>query len=172
MCWHLHEERCRRSFLRRENDVGVSPLRLPGPRATSPVQMWLASRSFHHSNWDCLKWQSAHHGDGLAAVLFLLLKESDLVARVVTELESVGEHTTCKQPTGATFYNIHETFFIRVLCVQDFAFHFISTRVIKVFLVDILIFKTFITAVDALKLLCTRFHFYQTHIAAVPKRQK
>ena len=40
--------------------------------------------------------QIANHGDGLAALLFPLLKESDLVAGIVSELEKVGEHTACK----------------------------------------------------------------------------
>ena len=43
-----------------------------------------------------LSIQSADHGDGLTALLFLLLKESDLVAGIVSELEIVGEHTACK----------------------------------------------------------------------------
>ena len=43
-----------------------------------------------------LSIQSADHGDGLTALLFLLLKESDLVAGVVSELEAIGEHTACK----------------------------------------------------------------------------
>ena len=43
-----------------------------------------------------LSIQSADHGDGLTALLFLLLKESDLVAGIVSELEVVGEHTACK----------------------------------------------------------------------------
>ena len=38
------------------------------------------------------KTESPHHGNGLGALgLLLLLKESDLVASVVTELEGVGE---------------------------------------------------------------------------------
>ena len=38
------------------------------------------------------KTKSPHHGNGLGALgLLLLLKESDLVASVVTELEGVGE---------------------------------------------------------------------------------
>lgn len=38
------------------------------------------------------KTESPHHGNGLGALgLLLLLKESDLVASVVTELQGVGE---------------------------------------------------------------------------------
>ena len=40
--------------------------------------------------------QSADHGNRLAALLFFLLKESDLVAGIVSELETVGEHAACK----------------------------------------------------------------------------
>ena len=41
---------------------------------------------------DDKKTKSPHHGNGLGALgLLLLLKESDLVASVVTELQGVGE---------------------------------------------------------------------------------
>ena len=46
--------------------------------------------------FDGVKVQITDHGDGLTALLFLLLKESDLVAGIVSELEIVGEHTACK----------------------------------------------------------------------------
>ena len=61
-----------------------------------------------------LSIQSADHGDGLTALLFLLLKESDLVAGIVSELEIVGEHTACKQDI--------------FLCFNDDDFHNMSTR--------------------------------------------
>ena len=53
--------------------------------------------------------KSAHHSNGLAALLFLLLKESDLIAGIVAELENIGEHAACKDrdiknyETGGSF---------------------------------------------------------------------
>ena len=51
----------------------------------------------------------AHHSNGLAALLFLLLKESDLIAGIVAELENIGKHAACKDrdiknyETGGSF---------------------------------------------------------------------
>ena len=48
-------------------------------------------RIYNRQVWD-KKTKSPHHGNGLGALgLLLLLKESDLVASVVTELQGVSE---------------------------------------------------------------------------------
>ena len=71
-----------------------------------------------------LSIQSADHGDGLTALLFLLLKESDLVAGVVSELEAVGEHAACKHLNQRrAFHNNMTNMVIKILLVNLLPLH-------------------------------------------------
>ena len=103
---NLHGERCRRSCSDLDNCAGELPPLLHDPQAASPcwresecVKGILAkervlgnSSGLTTSRSGDKKTESPHHGNGLGALgLLLLLKESDLVASVVTELEGVGE---------------------------------------------------------------------------------
>ena len=103
---NLHGERCRRSCSDLDNCAGELPPLLHDPQAGSPcwresecVKGILAkervlgnSSGLTTSRSGDKKTESPHHGNGLGALgLLLLLKESDLVASVVTELQGVGE---------------------------------------------------------------------------------
>ena len=103
---NLHGERCRRSSSDLDNCAGELPPLLHGPLARLPcwrerecVKEILAKERVSGNSSGLTtgrsgdkKTESPHHGNGLGALgLLLLLKESDLVASVVTELEGVGE---------------------------------------------------------------------------------
>ena len=101
---NLHGERCRRSCSDLDNCAGELPPLLHGPRAGSPyvresVKEILAKERVSGNSSGLTTGRSGdkkieppHHGNGLGALgLLLLLKESDLVASVVTELQGVGE---------------------------------------------------------------------------------
>ena len=101
---NLHGERCRRSSSDLDNCAGELPPLLHGPRAGLPcwrerVKEILAKERVSGNSSGLTtgmsgekKTEPPHHGNRLGALgLLLLLKESDLVASVVTELQGVGE---------------------------------------------------------------------------------
>ena len=103
---NLHGERCRRSSSDLDNCAGELPPLLHDPQAGLPcwreresVKEILAKERVSGNSSGLTtdrsgdkKTESPHHGNGLGALgLLLLLKESDLVASVVTELQGVGE---------------------------------------------------------------------------------
>ena len=101
---NLHGERCRRSSSDLDNCAGELPPLLHGPRAGLPcwrerVKEILAKERVSGNSSGLTtgrsgdkKTEPPHHGNGLGARgLLFLLKESDLVASVVTELQGVFE---------------------------------------------------------------------------------